>query len=145
VGVFEDLGRGLGEEENIATLAKNNTSFLEVRTDMIFFLKNKNLGFLCFSLVFYLWWVGCCSLLLILGFVGRREEEKRREERRKEEEEEEEESFCDHYMMGFFSPLGFHVCVSVFLFVGLFCFWGEDSGICGFWFLGFAKGGHMGF
>jgi hypothetical protein len=31
VGVFEDLGRGLGEEENIATLAKNNTSFLEVR------------------------------------------------------------------------------------------------------------------
>jgi hypothetical protein len=56
-------------------------------------------------------------------------------------------SFCDHYMMGFFSvPLGFMcVCVCVFLFVGLFCFWGEGSGICGFWFLGFVKGGHMGF
>jgi hypothetical protein len=51
------------------------------------------------------------------------------------------------YMMGsFFVSLGFMWVYLWFLFVGLFCFWGEGSGICGFWFLGFAKGGgHMGF
>ncbi len=75
----------------------------------------------------------------------KRREEKRREERRKEEEEE-EESFCDHYMMVFFFPPWVSCeCICVFLFVGLFCFWSEGSGIWGFWFLGFAKGGHMGF
>jgi hypothetical protein len=57
VGVFEDLGRGLGGgEENTATVAKKETTLLfGGKTNMIFFLKNENLGFFWFlSCVFCL-------------------------------------------------------------------------------------------
>jgi hypothetical protein len=61
---FEDLGRGLGGQERKRSDGskekKKKTSLFGGKIDMNFFLKKKTRiwDLFCFSLVFYLWWVG---------------------------------------------------------------------------------------